>query len=69
MSDLILHIEAKIASYKNLLADGDITQSEYDELIEDLKDIKNIEKMLVNEKNKITVANVIDIISKASSFI
>lgn len=69
MSDLVSTIETKIASYKNLLADGNITRSEYDELIEDLKDINKIEKMLVNEKNKITVANVIDIISKASSFI
>lgn len=51
---------------KQELADGKISKSEFDELLEDLTNIDKIQKMLNKEGNKIKAAEVVRMISMAA---
>jgi hypothetical protein len=53
-------IEVRAQEYKSLLDDGDLTQSEFDELIEDLLDETLIEEDINFENNKIRLEKAID---------
>jgi hypothetical protein len=53
-------IEVRAQEYKSLLDDGDLTQSEFDELIEDLLDETLIEDDINFENNKIRLEKAID---------
>jgi len=52
--------EQKVIEYKSLLEDGDLTQAEYEELVQDLLDISKIEADLELEENKILAGKIID---------
>ena len=53
-------IEVRAQEYKSLLDDGDLTQSEFDELIEDLLDEALIEEDINFENNKIRLEKAVD---------
>tara|TARA_Y100000389_G_scaffold193126_1_gene221571 strand:- start:673 stop:882 length:210 start_codon:yes stop_codon:yes gene_type:complete len=53
-------IEVRAQEYKSLLDDGDLTQEEFDELIEDLLDETLIEDDINFENNKIRLEKAID---------
>ena len=53
-------IEVRAQEYKSLLDDGDLTQEEFDELIEDLLDEALIEDDINFENNKIRLEKAID---------
>lgn len=54
--------EQRIAEYKELRDAGQISDSEYEELVEDLLDVARIEEDLELEQNKIRVQKAIDAI-------
>ena len=53
-------VEQKTLEYKSLLEDGDLNQSEFEELVEDLIDLSKIEADLELEENKILAQKIID---------
>jgi polyhydroxyalkanoate synthesis regulator phasin len=53
-------IEVRAQEYKSLLDDGDLSQEEFDELIEDLLDETLIEDDINFENNKIRLEKAID---------
>lgn len=53
-------IEVRAQEYKSLLDDGDLTQSEFDELIEDLLDETLIEEDINFENNKIRLEKAVN---------
>jgi|TARA_R110002074_G_scaffold280675_1_gene452034 hypothetical protein len=53
-------IEVRAQEYKSLLDDGDLTQSEFDELIEDLLDEALIEEDINFENNKIRLEKAVN---------
>jgi hypothetical protein len=55
-----VEIEQKVLEYKSLLEDGDLNQSEYEELVEDLVDLSKIDADLELEENKILAQKIID---------
>lgn len=55
-------LEVRAQEYKSLLDDGDLTQSEFDELIEDLIDVTKIEDDINFENNKVRLEKAIDAI-------
>lgn len=54
--------EQIVAEYKELRDAGQISDSEYEELVEDLLDVARIEEDLELEENKIRVQKAIDAI-------
>jgi signal transduction histidine kinase len=54
--------EQMVAEYKELRDAGQISDSEYEELVEDLLDVARIEEDLELEQNKIRVQKAIDAI-------
>ena len=54
------YIEVRAQEYKSLLDDGDLTQSEFDELIEDLLDEALIEEDINFENNKIRLEKAVN---------
>lgn len=55
-------LEVRAQEYKSLLDDGDLTQPEFDELIEDLIDVTKIEDDINFENNKVRLEKAIDAI-------
>lgn len=65
-NDLKQIYEQKVFELKSQLENNLISQSEYDELLQDLMDVKKIEKRLATEKVKITAAQVLEVIKAAA---
>jgi len=58
-----------ITEYKQLLENKELTESEYNDLIQDMLDITNIEKQLNEEDNKITAQKVVDAVKALASLV
>ena len=67
MSDeelILLEYEEKVQQLQNYLEAGDITPEEYQELIEDFKDVDRIRDSISDEKKKIYAEMIITHLSK-----
>ena len=69
MSDLENIYEAKARELVALFQSGDISREEFDELKEDLLDLKKIEKKLDQESLKITAEQIVKAVSAILSVI
>ena len=58
-----------ITEYKQLLENKELTESEYNDLIQDMLDITNIEKQLNEEDHKITAQKVVDAVKALASLV
>ena len=66
MSDernLVDHYSQKVKELNELLDSGMLSPSEYEELVEDFKDIESIREDISDEKNKILAAKIVEAIS------
>ena len=66
MSDeqnLVDHYSQKGKELNELLDSGMLSPSEYEELVEDFKDIESIREDISDEKNKILAAKIVEAIS------
>lgn len=62
-------LELRAQEYKSLLDDGDLSQGEFDELIEDLIDVTKIEEDINFEDNKIKLEKAVNAIKVIASII
>jgi len=69
MSDLKQVYEQKVHELNSQLENNLISKSEYDELLQDLMDVKKIEKRLATEKVKITAAQILEVVKAAAKVI
>ena len=68
-SQLLSQYGTLIAEYKELVAKQELSESEYDELVQDLMNLDNIEKQLNEEDNKITAQKVVDAVKALASLV
>ena len=68
-SQLLSQYGTLIAEYKELVAKQELSESEYNELVEDLMNLDNIEKQLNEEDNKITAQKVVDAVKALASLV
>ena len=61
---ILLEYEDKIIELQNYLETGDITKDEYDELIEDFRDVDRIRDSISDEKKKIYAEMIVTHLSK-----
>lgn len=54
---------AKIVEYKQLYAAGELSESEYNELVQDLVDAEKIKGLLDDEQDVIRVGQIIEVLS------
>jgi len=52
----------KIVEYKQLLASGDLSESEYNELVQDLMDSEKIKGLLDDEEDIIHIGQIIEVL-------
>ena len=52
----------KIVEYKQLLASGDLSESEYNELVQDLIDVEKIKGLLDDEEDVIHIGQIIEVL-------
>ena len=60
---LITKYSQKVRELNELLDSGMLSPSEYEELVEDFKDIESIREDISDEKNKILAAKIVEAIS------
>ena len=61
---ILLEYEEKVQQLQDYLETGDITPDEYQELIEDFKDVDRIRDSITDEKKKIYAEMIITHLSK-----
>ena len=61
---ILLEYEEKVQQLQDYLEEGDITPDEYNELIEDFKDVDRIRDSISDEKKKIYAEMIITHLSK-----
>ena len=61
---ILLEYEDKIIELQTYLETGDITKDEYDELIEDFRDVDRIRDSIGDEKKKIYAEMIVTHLSK-----
>lgn len=61
---ILLEYEDKIRELQTYLETGDITKDEYDELIEDFRDVDRIRDSISDEKKKIYAEMIVTHLSK-----
>ena len=60
MSDIPKDCLERIEEYKKFLSNGDISESEYNELIEDLANLEKLSALIEKEDTKVTAQKVAD---------
>lgn len=60
---------AKIVEYKQLLAAGELSESEYNELVQDLVDAEKIKGLLDDEQDVIQVGQIIEVLSTVAKVV
>ena len=61
---ILLEYEEKVQQLQDYLEEGDITPDEYNELIEDFKDVDRIRDSISDEKKKIYAEMIVTHLSK-----
>lgn len=60
---------AKIVEYKQLYTAGELSESEYNELVQDLVDAEKIKGLLDDEQDVIRVGQIIEVLSTVAKVV
>ena len=67
--ELLKEYEDKLLELQSYLNEGDITRSEYDELIADFSDVEAIRSSIKDEKLKIHAETIVSALSKVLALV